>query len=302
MSEQKIKLPGNSLEFSRFTFGVWRLNDWKMTPSELEIHFKSIYDLGITTFDHADIYGSYTCEERWGESIGHDKNFRKKIQMVSKCGIKLVSPNRPEHKIKMYDTSRSHITNSVDRSLKNLKTDYLDLLLLHRPDPFMNADETAETLSDLIQSGRIRAVGVSNFNPSQIDLLGSRMKYPIVTNQVECSLLHLEPIYNGVFDHCQKLKYPPMIWSPLAGGKIFNEQSERAQRVRNTLGELSVRYQTGTDQIALAWLLAHPANLLPVLGSGNFSRIESAVKSLSVKLSREDWFYLLKASTGNDVP
>ena len=302
MPEQKIKLMENGSELSRFSFGVWRLNDWKMTQSELEIHFKSVYDLGITTFDHADIYGSYTCEERWGEAIGHDKNFRNKIQLVTKCGIKLVSPNRPDHKIKMYDTSRQHIINSVERSLKNLKTDYLDLLLIHRPDPFMNADETAETLTELIDSGKIRAAGVSNFNPSQIDLLASRMKYPLVTNQVECSLLHLDPLYNGVFDHCQKMKYPAMIWSPLAGGKIFNDPSERAQRVRKALEDLSVRYQVGTDQIALAWLLAHPAHLLPVLGSGNFSRIESAVKSLSVKLSREDWFYLLKASTGNDVP
>lgn len=302
MSIEALKLSPDGPKFSRFSFGVWRLNDWKMTSSELEIHLKSVYDIGITTFDHADIYGGYTCEARWGESIGQDKSFRQKIQLVSKCGIKLVNGNRPDHKVKMYDTGKTHIIDSVNNSLKVLKTDYLDLLLIHRPDPFMNADETAETLTDLIQSGKIRHAGVSNFNPSQYDLLASRMKHPLVTNQVECSLLHLDPLYNGVFDQCQKLKHPPMIWSPLAGGKLFSDQSERAQRIRRMLKELSVKYQTGTDQIAFAWLLAHPAQLMPVLGSGNFSRIEAAVKSESVKLNREDWFMLLKSSTGEDVP
>lgn len=224
------------------------------------------------------------------------------MQIVTKCGIKLVSQKFPYHQLHCYDTSKAHIIKSAENSLRNLSTDYIDLLLIHRPDPFMNADETAEAFYILKKSGKVLHFGVSNFLPNQFNLLQSRLDFPLVTNQIEVSVLNTENFDNGNIDFLQEKKISPMVWSPFAGGRMFLENSEQANRVRNVLNEIAHKYQVGIDTVAAAWLLAHPVNFIVVLGSGKVNRIKSALKGLEIKLTCEEWFKLWVASKGNDVP
>lgn len=303
MGVSQIALAADRLTCSRIALGVWRLAEWQLQPTEILELIETCLALGITTIDHADIYGNYTCEGLFGNALGLNPNLRDQLQLVTKCNIKLVSSNRPEHRIKHYDTSRAHIIASVENSLKQLCTDRIDLLLLHRPDPLMNADETAEALMDLRQAGKILEIGVSNFLPSQFDLLASRLDFPIITNQVEFSVVHLEPLYDGTFDQCQRLRIAPMAWSPLGGGSLFQADSPQAERLQAALQTVGEQMDHATiDQIALAWILRHPANVIPVLGTGKPDRIRTAAAAEQLHLSREQWFYILEASVGAPVP
>lgn len=293
----------NDPGFSRISLGMWRLNDWKFTGKQLLDFVTRAVELGLTTIDHADIYGSYSCEEQFGKALLLNPSLRQKMQLVSKCGIKLVSPNRQEHAFHGYDTSKAHILKSVENSLQNLKTDFLDVLLIHRPDPLMNADEVATAFSDLKQSGKVRFFGVSNFMPFQFDLLQSRLDFPLVTNQVEVSVLKMDALHDGTLDQCQKLKISPMAWSPFGGGELFSGNSEKAIRVRNELQKMGDELGgKNIDQIALAWLLLHPSHIIPVLGTGNFERVQSASGALNIHLSQDQWFRIWTASAGNEVP
>jgi predicted oxidoreductase len=214
----------------------------------------------------------------------------------------LKSDVRPENRVKHYDTSARHIKASVERSLQNLHTDYIDVLLIHRPDPLMNADETAAGLADVVQAGKVRAVGVSNFSPSQFDLLASRLPFPLITNQIEMSVLHTEPLTDGSLDHAQRLNYAPMIWSPLGGGSLFTGEGAQEKRLRATLNEVAGDLG-GADisAVAIAWLLRHPAGLIPVLGSLKVERLAAMATALDIELERQQWFAILKAGTGHDV-
>ncbi|PKD43793.1 aldo/keto reductase [Rhodohalobacter barkolensis] len=301
MSLIKKKIHPNGPEMSHLIAGMMRLNDWNLTITQRIDFIEKCIDLGITTFDHADIYGAYTNEKLFGEALKERPDLRDQIEMISKCGICLTTENRAAHKIKHYDTTPDHINSSVEKSLQNLQTDYLDLLLIHRPDPLMDAAELADCLMNLISDGKILHIGVSNFTTAQYELLQSKLDVPLVTNQIEFSLLHLNPIYDGTFDQAQKLNFSPMIWSPFAGGRIFHEESGVAGRVRHHLEEMHQKYQADIDQIALAWLMTHPSNPLPVLGTGNVDRLKSAVSATEINLDRQDWFKLLKASRGHDV-
>ncbi|HEY9620643.1 MAG TPA: aldo/keto reductase [Crinalium sp.] len=288
---------------SRLVFGVWRMADWHLPIHDRLTLIHDCLELGITTFDHADIYGDYTCEGLFGAALKDDPSLRSRLQIVTKCGIKLVSPNRPSHTIKHYDTSRAHILASVERSLQELHTDYLDVLLIHRPDPFMDADETAEAFTQLRQAEKVRYFGVSNFLPHQFDLLASRLDFPLVTNQLEISVMHLDAFADGTLDQCQQLRIAPMAWSPLGGGRLFKSDDPQAVRLRGTLTAIAQQFDGATlDQIALAWLLAHPAHIVPILGTGNRDRIRSASAATRINLSREQWFTIWTASTGIDVP
>ncbi|HEY9696109.1 MAG TPA: aldo/keto reductase [Trichocoleus sp.] len=303
MGVSQIAIAANSLICSRLALGVWRLAEWQMQPRERVAFIETALELGITTIDHADIYGNYTCEGLFGDALALKPGLRDQMQLITKCDIKLVSANRPEHTIKHYDTSQAHIVASVENSLNQLRTDRVDLLLLHRPDPLMDADETAEALMDLKQAGKILHVGVSNFQPSQFDLLASRLNFPIVTNQVEFSVTHLTPLYDGTFDQCQRLRIAPMAWSPLGGGDLFQSDSPSAKRLRSALQTIGEQLGNATiDQVALAWILRHPANIIPVLGTGKRDRLQSAAAAAQLQLSREQWFYILAASTGAPVP
>ncbi|GAB4177536.1 MAG: aldo/keto reductase [Calditrichia bacterium] len=297
-----VKLTQEGPVFSRIIHGFWRLLDWNLSIPEARYFINELVDSGITTFDHADIYGDYRCEEVFGEMFSNAGIPREKVQLVTKCGIKLISANRPNHRIKYYDTSFQHIVESVNRSLQNLRTDYLDVLLIHRPDPLMDADEVAKAFDHLKQSGKVRFFGVSNFSQNQMELLQSRLSFPLVTNQIEYSLLNLDAQKSGLLDYLQKKKIYPMIWSPFAGGRLFHSDDVRIKNLQDVLSNLAIEKDASNDQIILAWILKHPAGLMPILGTGKLERIKSAIKALEIEISREEWFLLLRAVTGQDVP
>ncbi|WP_349245639.1 aldo/keto reductase [Anaerobaca lacustris] len=288
---------------SRIVHGLWRLADWNKNPAEIRELIAGCLELGITTFDHADIYGDYTCESLFGGALADSGIDRSQIQLVTKCGIKLVSHNRPGHGIKCYDTSTAHIVASVESSLKSLRVDFIDLLLIHRPDPLMDPHQVNEAFVALRDSGKVRHFGVSNFLPSQFEMLASKLDVPLVTNQIEYSVMCLDPHSDGSLDLCQRLDIRPMAWSPMGGGRLFHEDSDRARRLRDVLGRIGRQFGGASmDQVALAWLLAHPARFVPVLGTGRLSRIRRAVEVLGLSLSRDQWFEIWCASTGHDVP
>lgn len=299
---KRIKLHKSGTDFSRIALGFWRLHEWDMSKSELLGYVEKAIELGVTTFDHADIYGSYGNEELFGMVLKEKPDLREKMEIVSKCGICLISENRPENRVQHYNTTTQYIRMSVERSLQKLNTDYLDLILIHRPDPLMDAEEMAEIFSILVEEEKVKHVGVSNFTPSQFDLFQSKLDIPLITNQVECSLLHLEPIYDGTFDQAQQLNRSPMIWSPFAGGTLFTDQKDRIRQVRNMCEELSAKYGATIDQIALAWLLQLPCNPQAVIGTGKVDRLESATHTFNVNLERQDWYRLLEAANGYPVP
>jgi predicted oxidoreductase len=288
---------------SRLVYGVWRMAEWGLTPAEIRDMVEMLLEMGVTTFDHADIYGDYSCEQLFGEALAGDKVLRQKMQLVTKCGIKLVSANRPEHKLKYYDTTHNHIISSVETSLRNLKTETIDLLLIHRPDPLMNPDEVAGAFDELRQAGKVQFFGVSNFSAAQFELLASRLDFPLVTNQIELSAMDMTALHDGTVDHCLRRGVSPMAWSPFAGGRLFASDTPQAVRLRRVLGQIGDRLGgAAIDQVALAWLLYHPARILPVLGTGKVERVKTAIQSESLNLTREDWFEIWSASTGTEVP
>jgi predicted oxidoreductase len=301
---QLVVLTTDGLSLSRLVFGAWRLLDGAVRPDAEAVArlIGTAVDLGLISFDHADIYGDYEVEAAFGAGLARWQGKRDSVELISKCDIMLKSPNRPNNRIQHYDTSAGHIVASVERSLANLGTDYLDLLLLHRPDPLMHADETAAALAGLVKSGKVHAVGVSNFTPPQFDLLASRLPFALVTNQIEMSVLKTTALTDGSLDHAQRLSYAPMIWSPLGGGSLFTGKGEREARVRAALA--SVAAETGATDlaaVAIAWLLRHPARLLPVLGTMKPERLAGMVKALEISLDRQQWFAILEASEGRPV-
>jgi len=288
---------------SRIVHGLWRLAEWNKSKKEIGELIGSCLDHGITTFDHADIYGDYTCESLFGSAWAEAGIDRSRIQLVTKCGIKLVSKNRPGHRLKSYDTSRAHIIASVECSLRNLHTDYLDLLLIHRPDPLMDPQEVNDAFVALKESGKVRHFGVSNFLPAQFDLLASKVGVPLVTNQIEYSVMNPGAHADGSIDLCQRLDIRPMAWSPFGGGRLFQEDSERAGRLRETLSGIGRDIGGASmDQVALAWILRHPVQFVPVLGTRDAGRIRRAVEALDIRLSQEQWFEIRRASVGQDIP
>ncbi len=291
---------------SRIIPGLMRLMEWNLDAPGLLNWIEAVLDMGITSFDHADIYGPYRSEEHFGAALALKPALRQKMQLITKCGIKLMADNRPQHTVHSYDTSRAHILASVEQSLRNLHTDYIDVLLIHRSDPLMDADEVAAAFTTLKSQGKVRYFGVSNFLPWHFDLLQSRLDMPLVTNQVELSVLHLDALHDGSLDQAQRHRIAPMIWSPLGGGALFREDGgERAARVRGVLAELNEELGAdGIDQVALAWAMKPPANPLPVLGTGRLERIRSAnaAVDLAERMSRDQWFRVWEASAGHEVP
>jgi predicted oxidoreductase len=297
----KVPLHNQGLELSRIVVGLMNLADWKLSPKDLQSWVSSCLEMGLETFDLADIYGGYTCEGLFGQLLAKQPALRKQIQIVTKCGIRSTR-NRPQYRLPYYDSDTGYLESAVDASLKVLHTDYIDLLLIHRPDPLMSPEHVADLFERLAREGKVLHFGVSNFTPSQFEMLQSYLARPLVTNQIEISLMHLEPLYDGTLDQCLQKRIKPMAWSPLAGGRLFGGTHERSARIRETLQRLLP--QTGAqsmDQLALAWLLRHPAGILPVLGTGKLERIRAAVESLNIKLDTQDWYDLLKASVGSDV-
>lgn len=291
-----------NLKLSRIAHGHWRMLDWKLTKKEVSNLIQACLDLGITTVDHADIYGNYDCEKYFGDVLSLKPSLRKELQIITKCGIKLISQNRPKHKIKHYDTSKEHIINSVENSLKNLQTDYIDILLIHRPSPLMNPQEIADAFNTLKKQGKVLNFGVSNFKPSQFSMLNSYLDFPLVTNQIEISPMCLEHFELGTIEQCQEYRIPPMAWSPLSGGKFFTCQQKRTTRICQTLEKLKEELNFDTiEQVIYSWLLTHPAKIVPIVGSGNINRIKHAVEALKTPLSAQQWFEIWQSSIGKDV-
>jgi predicted oxidoreductase len=291
---QKTKLHPEGPELSRIIVGAWRWTN--ESTAYIEKLIQTSLQNGITTFDHADIYGNYTCEESFGNVLRNNSSLRSKLQLITKFGIRMLSDKRPEHKVKHYDTSREHTVRSVENSLKALGTDHIDVLLIHRPDPLLNPTEVAETFSTLKQHGKVLHFGVSNFTPTQFEMLQSYLPFPLVTNQIELSLFRNDPFFNGDTDILMKHKVKPMAWSPLGGGKFFEDE-----RIKGVLERLSGAYNITAMQLMLAWLLRHPSGVLPILGTTKAERITEGAAAIKVNLDRQHWFELLRAVTGKDV-
>ncbi|MGN6527032.1 MAG: aldo/keto reductase [Burkholderiaceae bacterium] len=286
--------------FSRIVAGAWRMDDWGLDVVGRRRWIEGCLDLGITTFDHADIYGGYRVEALFGEALAAAPGLRERLQIVTKCGIRMVSPARPAHRIGHYDTSAAHIEASVDRSLSNLRTDRLDVLLIHRPDALMDADEVAACFERLRAAGKVLHFGVSNFTPSQFALLHRR--FPLITNQVECSPLHVAPFYDGTFDQAQDLGIAPMIWSALAGGRLFSGEDADARRVRAVLERLAAERGIAVTTLVYAWLLRHPARLVPLTGSRRLEAMREAAAALEVELDAQAWYEIWVAGNGAPGP
>lgn len=288
------------MDFSKIIIGVMRWGIWGPNHSLAGIQrlIEAALEENLYTFDHADIYGGYTTEELFGNAFGDMKIEREKIQIITKCGICLPSEKK-NFSLKHYNYSKEYIINQVDESLKNLKTDYLDLLLLHRPSPLMNPEEIAAAFGILRSNGKVRDFGVSNFSTSQFDLV-SKYFPQLVTNQIEISLTETKAFYDGTIDQMMLKKLKPMAYSVL--GSYFSEDSERTARIKYVLEELAQKYNATEAQLLVAFLLKHPSEILPIIGTSKVESVKSLKKSLNINLEMEDWFSLLEASNGHVVP
>ena len=276
-------------------WGTWGA---KFSTQEYSTLIQQCIENGITTFDHADIYGHYTTEAEFGRALALKPEIRKNIQLITKCGINLVTENRPQHTIKSYNTSAKHIISSVEQSLKNLCTDYLDCLLIHRPDPLLNAEEVAETIDTLIQSGKVLEFGVSNFLPHQSALLQQNIN--LAYNQIELSLTHTDPLTDGTLEYAMQNGTGIMVWSPLGKG-IFAGDHPKKEALINLFNQLSEKYNCQPSQIPIAWLNQLPCKPIPVIGSTQLNRIVQAKEALNIALKREDWYRLLEVAIGKEV-
>jgi predicted oxidoreductase len=251
----------------------------------------------ITTFDHANIYGGYTTENDFGKAFSESQIKREEIQLISKCGIQypIASSNI---KINYYQYDKDYIVSCVEASLRNLQPDYLDALLLHRPSPLIHPQEVMEAIAKLAQEGKIKDFGVSNFTPSQMQLIASEV--PVTINQIEFSVTENSAMLDGTLDYILQHKITPMSWSPL--GKVFKEDTKQTRRIHKQLGELMDKYNATEDQLLLAWTMKHPSGIHPVVGTTNPERLENAINATKIDLELEDWFLILVASQGHRVP
>ena len=300
----RFKLASNAPEISALAYGVWRLGDDPAGAAVARVRTKidACLEAGITTFDHADIYGGYTCEGLLGAVLKEVPQLRDRMEIITKCGIQAPCEQRPRTRVKHYDTTARYIAESVDRSLKELHTDRIDVLLIHRPDWLTNAEETARGLLQVVRSGKVRSVGVSNYSTHQHALLAKYLGQPPVTNQVEINLLSMDAIYDGTLDQCQLHDTHPMAWSPLAGGRLLTGTDADALRVRAKLDEIARAYGATPEQIALAWVAALPSRPQIVIGTNQPARIREAAKSAAITLDRQQWYELWEVAKGGSVP
>ncbi len=295
---QRIKL-SDSLEMSRLVYGMWRLGDDSDTSaSHVEAKIQACLDQGVTTFDQADIYGDYGAEAVLGGALRANPGLRNKMEIVTKCDIIAPCGRYADAKVKHYDTSRAHILKSVETSLSEMAVDHIDLLLIHRPDPLMDHHETGAALDEVVASGKVRAVGVSNFRPWDWQLLQSAMKTKMVTNQIEISLSEVSPFTNGDLAFHQQHGHHLMAWSPLGGGSLMSGDSA----VGAVADEVAAAFGVDRAAVAVAFLLAHPSGILPVLGTNNLERIKRISDAMKLNLDRETWYRLYEAALGHEVP
>jgi predicted oxidoreductase len=295
---ERIEL-AEGLAFSRLVYGMWRLaDDGDTSVKHVDAKINGALDQGITTFDQADIYGGYTAEAVMGTALKANPPLRQHMEIVSKCDIVIDAGRHSGARVKHYDTTAEHINASVDASLSEMGIDEIDVLLVHRPDPLMDHHVTGAALDALVDAGKVRAVGVSNFRPWDWNLLQSAMRHPLVTNQMELSLKHIAPFTNGDLAFHQQHGHVVMAWSPLGGGDLMTASNELTHR----LDSIATRCGVDRAAVATAFLLAHPAKITPVLGTNNLDRISHISAAEMVELDRQDWFYLYEAALGSEVP
>lgn len=294
-----MELQTLAIELSPIIAGLWRIADWNLTVAERVRWIEQALDLGVTSFDHADIYGDYRAEGLFGEALAAAPTLRRRLLLVTKCGIRLRSGDRP-YRVNYYDTSPAYVRAQVERSLVQLRTEQLDLVLIHRPDYLMDAAELADTFRTLSAEGKVAHWGVSNHSASQFELLNRH--YPLVTNQLELSPLAMHALDDGTLDQAQALGFRPMAWSPLAGGRLFSGQDERTARLRSEMSTIAARLGIGIATLAYAWVLRHPSRPHPITGTGRIDGIREALDALDVHLDTEDWYAIWTASQGHPVP
>jgi predicted oxidoreductase len=300
---KRSKLTSAGPEFSRMVYGTWRLLDTKPTAQEINHRLHACLEIGITTIDTAEIYGLYEVEKALGAALALSPGLRDKLEIVTKAGIYVPCSYHPERRTAHYNATGARLVKSLEKSLRLLGTDHIDLFLVHRPDWLTRADDTASGLNQLLASGKIRAAGVSNYTASQFDLLNMRMEKPLATNQLEFHLLRDDAMHDGTFHQCEKLGVLPMAWSPLAGGRLFDSKDAAAQRLAVAAQSLGSRYDGATlEQLAYAWILAHPSRPLPVIGTNKLDRLKSAAQADAITLNQEDWYALWEAAQGRRVP
>ncbi|MFN8574283.1 MAG: aldo/keto reductase [Gemmatimonadaceae bacterium] len=302
----RIRIAPHGPEFSRVVYGTWRLLDGPgpaPTPQEVNRRLHRCVELGMTTIDTAEIYGGYEVEEALGAGLALSPALRGQLQIVTKAGIYVPNARHPERRTAHYNATGPRLIKSLEKSLRLLRTDRVELLLVHRPDWLTSADDTAAGLNQLIQEGKIASAGVSNYTAAQFSLLNSRVTQPLVTNQLEFHLLHMDPIIDGTLDQCEQLRVAPMAWSPLAGGRLFDASNDASHRIQRAALAMSDRYNgASVELLAYAWILAHPARPLPIVGTNRVERIELAARASTCNLEREDWYALWEAAQGRRVP
>lgn len=300
----RIKLSPEGPEVSAIAYGLWRLADDPAGTSIARVREKieTCLDVGMTTMDQADIYGLYRCEGIFGRVLKESPHLRDRMEIVTKCGINVPCPNRPGVQVAHYDATAPAIERGVDRSLRELNTDRIDVLLVHRPDWLTSAEETAQGLLRVVEAGKVRSVGVSNYSTHQFALLARFLGRTPVTNQVEVSLLRMDAIYDGTLDQCQAADVHPMAWSPLGGGRLLSGNDETSSRTRAALGRLGAEYDASAEQVALAWVAMLPSRPQIVIGTNQPARIRDAARSATLTLQREHWYSLWEAAQGRNIP
>lgn len=290
---KKIKLSGK-LSVSEIVQGFWRLEDWKFTKENLTSFMHKCIEKGVTTFDTSEIYSDTRCESMIGDAFSHDKSIRNKIELVSKTGI--FKKNINGKMFGYYNTTYKRVKESCHESLKRLRADYLDLYLIHREDPCIDFEETAKALLDLKKDGLILEAGVSNFDPYKFNALNNYMENSLVTNQIEVNPLCFEHFKSGMIDVLTEKKIHPMIWSPLAGGRLFNSDDERSKKAFAKIKEIGDRHGEKPETIAYAWIMYHPMKAMPISGTGNLERLDIALRAIDVQLEHYEWYEIYAAS------
>lgn len=299
MKYKKNNIKSKTLTYSKIIAGTMTWGSWgkQLNKSEMIKLMHHCISCGISTFDHADIYGGYTNEIDFGSAFLESGINREDIQLISKCGIQYLTEKRA-NKIKHYNYDKDYIIWSAENTLNNLKTEYLDLFLLHRPSPLMHPDEVSEAITTLKQQGKIKNFGVSNFTPSQIELISKNTE--VTVNQIEFSLTQHKAMYDGTLDQLLLKNLTPMSWSPL--GSVFKEDTELTKRIKQQLNQFTEKYNASMDQLLLAWIFKHPSGIHPVIGTTNETRIKKAAEAVDINLELEDWFFILESSQGHKVP
>ena len=301
----RVLLSPSGPSLSRLVYGTWRVlrDTATATPEHLLQRLHKCLDLGITSVDTAEIYGLYRVEELVGQALRLAPGLRSRMEIITKAGIYVPCDLHPERKTAFYDTTAERLVKSAEKSLRFLGTDHIDLFLVHRHDWLTSIEETAAGLNKLIKDGKILGAGVSNYNVHQLQALSSRLDQPLATNQIELHLLYTAPLEDGRLDQAQRLRFRPMAWSPLAGGRLLDPANEAARRVHAACAAISAKYGDATvDQLAFAWIMAHPSAPLPILGTNRLDRLETSARSAAIQMDREDWYALWTAAKGHGIP